>query len=205
MSLWPQLGLLVVVSLASYLLGSIPSGLLLSRLAGVGDIRQHGSGNVGATNVFRAGGARLGAFTLVMDLGKGTLAAALGYQLSLEAGWIAGLSAILGHNFSCFLGFRAGKGVATSLGVLIVLSWPIALVAAAIWITVALVWRYSSLASLLALGSTPVWAYLLPANLQLSQICGTLLVAGLTCFSHRSNIRRLWHGQEFRLGPHRED
>ena len=131
-----------------YLLGSIPFGLILARFAGLGDLRQIGSGNIGATNVLRAGGKGLAALTLLLDAAKGTAAVLIAAPWGEGAALLAGLGAFLGHLFPVWLGFRGGKGVATYLGVLLGLYWPAAASFAAIWLFVAFVTRYSSLAAL---------------------------------------------------------
>ncbi len=142
-----------------YFLGSIPFGLVLTRLAGLGDIRQVGSGNIGATNVLRTGNKFLAALTLILDSGKGAAAAALaGVIWGGDTILIAGFAAVLGHNFPVWLRFRGGKGVATSLGVLLVAAWPVGVAACATWLLVAGVFRYSSLAGWVALSAAPVYA-----------------------------------------------
>jgi acyl phosphate:glycerol-3-phosphate acyltransferase len=138
----------IPAAVIGYLLGSIPFGLVLSRLAGYGDIREIGSGNIGATNVLRTGSKVLAALTLVLDLGKGFAAAALTRHWGEPAALLAGFAAVLGHLYPVWLGFRGGKGVATALGVLAAIAWPVAVIAAAIWLAVAFRTRYSSLAAL---------------------------------------------------------
>src|SRR5688572_12052069 len=134
-----------------YLLGSIPFGVVLTKLAGLGDIRQIGSGNIGATNVLRTGRKGLALATLLLDGGKGAAAALLFKALSgADAGMIAGFAAVLGHNFPVWLKFKGGKGVATSLGVLIAVAWPVGFLACITWVATASAFRYSSLAALIA-------------------------------------------------------
>src|SRR5271155_3372248 len=140
----------VAGAILGYLLGSIPFGLVLTRLAGQGDIRRMGSGNIGATNVLRTGSKGLAALTLLFDVGKGLAAAAIAERWGAQAALVAGLCVVLGHIFPVWLGFRGGKGVATALGVLIGLAWPAALGAALVWLAIALLLRYSSLAALVA-------------------------------------------------------
>ena len=184
-----------------YLLGSIPFGLLLTRAAGLGDIRAIGSGNIGATNVLRTGNKGLAAATLLLDGGKGAaavlLAAALGGH---EAGLWAGLGALLGHNFPVWLGFRGGKGVATSYGVLIAAAWPVGLAAGAMWLLVAATLRMSSLSGLISFAVAPIfaWIYGDPGLVRLA-----LAIAVLVYARHHSNIRRLLAGTEPRIGQHR--
>jgi glycerol-3-phosphate acyltransferase PlsY len=139
-----------------YLLGSIPFGLLLTRAAGLGDVRSIGSGNIGATNVLRTGNKKLAAATLLLDALKGTAAVLLANWYAPDLGLWAGFGAFLGHLFPVWLGFRGGKGVATYLGVLIALAWQVALIFAAVWLLVAIVFRYSSLAALCAAIAVPI-------------------------------------------------
>jgi glycerol-3-phosphate acyltransferase PlsY len=184
--------------LLGYLLGSIPFGLIITRMAGTQDIRSIGSGNIGATNVLRTGRKGLAAATLLGDALKGTLAVLLaGALLGPEAALLAALGAFLGHLFPVWLGFKGGKGVATFLGVTLALAWPAALVFAAAWLAVAFITRYSSLAALVASVFTVLAAFLLG-----SPQTGVLLaiLAALLWFMHRANIRRLLDGTEGRIG-----
>jgi glycerol-3-phosphate acyltransferase PlsY len=180
-----------------YLLGSIPFGLIFTRLAGLGDVRAIGSGNIGATNVLRTGRKGLAAATLLGDALKGTVAVLVGLRFGLEPALAAGLGAFLGHLFPVWLGFKGGKGVATFLGVLLALS-PVGLAAfAAIWLGLAFGLRYSSLAALAASAATPVvlWALGQPGVAWLF-----LLLAALLWWKHAPNIRRLLAGTEGRIG-----
>src|SRR5437868_5388318 len=145
----PAVSLLAAAAIG-YLVGSIPFGLLLTRLAGHGDIRQIGSGNIGATNVLRTGSKGLAALTLLLDLAKGAVTVAIAQGWGHEAALVAAGCVILGHMFPVWLGFRGGKAVATALGVLIPLAWPVAVVTALLWIATALFFHYSSLAALVA-------------------------------------------------------
>ena len=184
--------------LLGYLLGSIPFGLIVTRMAGTQDIRSIGSGNIGATNVLRTGRKGLAAATLLGDALKGTLAVLLASALlGPEAALLAALGAFLGHLFPVWLGFKGGKGVATFLGVTLALAWPAALVFAAAWLAVAFITRYSSLAALVASVFTVLAAFLLG-----SPQTGVLLaiLAALLWFMHRANIRRLLDGTEGRIG-----
>ena len=192
-------GVLVnVLSLAGgYLLGSIPFGLILARLAGIGDLRQIGSGNIGATNVLRAGGKGLAALTLILDAAKGTAAVLLAARFGETAALVAGLGAFLGHVFPVWLGFKGGKGVATYLGVLIGLYWPAAAVFAATWLSVAFVTRYSSLAALTAVVAS-VLALAAMGEWRLAALF--LLLGGLLYVRHAANIGRLARGEETRIG-----
>ena len=190
-TLWMAAGL-------GYLLGSIPFGLVLTRLAGLGDIRQVGSGNIGATNVLRTGNKFLAALTLIFDSGKGAAAAAVaGIVWGGETGLIAGFVAVLGHNFPVWLRFRGGKGVATSLGVLLVTAWPVGVAACATWLLVAGVFRYSSLAALAALSAAPAYAYWL-GDLPMTMMAGGL--GFLSILRHHQNIARMIRGEETKIG-----
>lgn len=190
----PTLGFL----LFGYLLGSIPFGLLLTRAAGLGDVRKIGSGNIGATNVLRTGNKKLAAATLLLDALKGTLAAAVGYHfLGPEAGIAAGFGAFLGHLFPVWLGFKGGKGIATYIGVLLGLAPLVVLVFAACWLIVAKVTRYSSLAALIATVVVPV--VLLVAGYGRIGLLFVVLSV-ITWIKHRANIERLIAGTESRIG-----
>lgn len=191
---WP---VLLAALAGGYLLGSIPFGLILTRYAGLGDVRAIGSGNIGATNVLRTGRKGLAAATLLGDALKGTLAVLLAGRFGLEAALVAGFGAFLGHLFPVWLGFKGGKGVATFLGVLLALS-PLGLLAfAAIWLGLAFTLKYSSLAALAASALTPLvlWALGQPAV-----ACLFLLLAILLWWKHAPNIRRLIDGTEGRIG-----
>jgi len=182
---------------AGYLLGAIPFGLVLTRIAGLGDLRQIGSGNIGATNVLRAGRKDLAAATLALDAAKGTLAVWLGGLYGPDMAVIAGAGAFLGHLFPIWLGFKGGKGVATFFGILLGLAWPIGLGALAAWIATALVFRISSLAGLVAALAAPIlaWAWATP---QIAEF--TLALSALIGLRHAANIRRLLRGIEPRIG-----
>ena len=190
-----------LVSLAAlaggYLLGSIPFGLVLAKLFGLGDLRQIGSGNIGATNVLRAGSKGLAALTLLLDLAKGTAAVLLAANWGEAPAMFAGLGAFLGHLFPVWLGFRGGKGVATYLGVLLGLYWPAAAVFGAIWLIVAFATRYSSLAALIASGAS-VALLALTGQWRLASLF--LLLTVLLYIWHASNIGRLVRGEETRIG-----
>ncbi|GAB4234456.1 MAG: glycerol-3-phosphate 1-O-acyltransferase PlsY [Methyloligellaceae bacterium] len=182
---------------AGYLFGSIPTGLLLTRLSGHGDVRTIGSGNIGATNVLRTGSKTLAALTLAGDLLKGTAAVFIGARWGPDTAVIAGLGAFLGHLFPVWLKFRGGKGVATYIGILLALHWPAALLFCAIWLAVAIVTRYSSLSALIASAATPpflAWA----GQHQIMELF--LLLTALLYVRHWSNIRRLIAGEESRIG-----
>src|SRR3990172_2828679 len=183
-----------------YLLGSVPFGFLLTKAAGMGDVRTIGSGNIGATNVLRTGHAGLAALTLALDAAKGTAAVLIASRLgatyaglAIDAALLAGLGAFLGHVFPVWLGFRGGKGVATYIGVLIGVFWPGALIFCAVWLAVAGLTRYSSLSALTASVATPAGLIGLderPAALL------ALLMTGLLLWKHRANLSRLLKGEE---------
>jgi glycerol-3-phosphate acyltransferase PlsY len=187
---------LLAAGILGYLLGSIPFGLLLTRFAGHGDIRGIGSGNIGATNVLRAGGKGLAALTLALDLAKGTVAVMIASGWGRQAALVAAGCVILGHMFPIWLGFRGGKGGATGLGVLIALAWPVALIAALLWLATAVLFRYSSLAALVAAVLSAGLAPMLVDRMTAFVIAG---IALLIILRHHSNIRRLIAGTESRI------
>jgi glycerol-3-phosphate acyltransferase PlsY len=190
-------------ALIAYLLGSVPFGLVLTRAAGLGDIRKVGSGNIGATNVLRTGRKDLAAATLLLDGGKGTAAALLGFRFGgPDMAALAALFAFIGHVFPVWLGFRGGKGVATALGALLGLSWPAGLAACATWLAVAALFRYSSLASLVALAAAPFYAWQLGLPQQ-GQVMALVFV--LSLWTHRANVRRLLKGEESKIGQKKAD
>src|SRR5262245_2614344 len=181
-----------------YLLGSIPFGLLLTRLAGTQDIRAIGSGNIGATNVLRTGRKGLAAATLLCDMLKGTVAVLVTYHFfGPDLAVLAGIGAFLGHLFPIWLKFKGGKGVATYIGVLLALAWPAALAFGVIWLAVAALTRYSSLAALVASAATPA---ILWFNKDLQEAQVFLLLTVLIFFMHRANIMRLINGTEGKIG-----
>lgn len=180
-----------------YLLGSIPFGLLLTRAAGLGDVRKIGSGNIGATNVLRTGNKGLAAATLLLDALKGTAAVLIAGYFAPELAIWAGLGAFLGHLFPVWLGFKGGKGVATYLGVLIGLAWQVALIFAVVWLVMAFLFRYSSLAALTAAVIVPIGLYVLSTP----QNAGLFVVMSIIVFiKHRENISRLRAGTEGKIG-----
>jgi acyl phosphate:glycerol-3-phosphate acyltransferase len=183
-----------------YLCGSIPFGVLVTRLAGVPDVRTIGSGNIGATNVLRTGRKALAALTLLGDTLKGTVAVLIaGHLLGREAAMCAALGAFLGHLFPVWLKFKGGKGVATYIGLLLGLTWPAAIAFCVIWLAVAALTRYSSLAALVASAATPVfiWWRGEAAEAALFGLLSALLWA-----MHRGNIERLLRGIESKIGSH---
>nr|WP_026060647.1 glycerol-3-phosphate 1-O-acyltransferase PlsY [Pseudaminobacter salicylatoxidans] len=191
------LPILFAALIFGYLLGSIPFGLLITRAAGLGDVRSIGSGNIGATNVLRTGNKKLAAFTLLLDALKGTAAVLLARLYAPEAALLAGFGAFLGHLFPIWLGFKGGKGVATYLGVLIGLAWQGALVFAVVWLLIAYLTRYSSLAALIAAIGVPVALYVLG----LRDIAVLFAIMSVIVFiKHHANISRLLAGTESRIG-----
>ncbi len=189
---------LLAALLGGYLLGSIPFGLLLARLAGLGDIRKLGSGSIGATNVLRTGRKGLAAATLLLDGGKGAAAVLLAANWGPDVQLTAALGALGGHLYPVWLRFKGGKGVATALGLLLALAWQVGLVACATWLLVAGALRYSSLAGLLALAAAPFYAWWFKGDLQLVQFAAIL--AAFVWLRHRANIARLIKGQEPKIG-----
>jgi glycerol-3-phosphate acyltransferase PlsY len=183
--------------LLGYLLGSIPFGLLLTRLAGLGDIRAVGSGNIGATNVLRTGRKGLAAATLILDAAKGTAAVLIGWRWGLSGTLAVGLGAYLGHCFPIWLRFRGGKGVATWLGVLLGLHWPTMLIAALIWLGTAAATRYSSLSALVSSAAAPI---VLLSFGQTEMAMLAALLAILIWIRHRTNLKRLLTGEESKIG-----
>jgi glycerol-3-phosphate acyltransferase PlsY len=188
----------ILAFVIGYLLGSIPFGLLLTKLAGGPDIRSIGSGNIGATNVLRTGNKKLAAATLIGDMLKGTAAVLLArHFISPDAALVAGLGAFLGHLFPVWLGFKGGKGVATYIGVLLGLAWPFALLFGLIWLGMAALFRYSSLAALTASAATPIalWVKGQPNTAALF-----LLLTLMLWVMHRANIARLLNRTEGKIG-----
>jgi glycerol-3-phosphate acyltransferase PlsY len=189
---------LIVALLIGYLLGSIPFGLILTRLAGTQDLRSVGSGNIGATNVLRTGHKGLAAATLIGDMLKGTVAVIIaGFHDGPDAAMLAALGAFLGHIFPIWLNFRGGKGVATYIGVLLGLFWPAALVFAVIWLATAYSSRYSSLSALVAAFVTPIFLWWF-GHAALASLFAVLTL--LLFYKHRENIARLQAGTEGKIG-----
>lgn len=196
-----------VAAAVGYLVGSIPFGLVLCRLAGYGDIRKIGSGNIGATNVLRTGNKPLAFATLVLDIGKGAAAVLIAGHLAGElAGVVAGTAAVLGHNFPLWLRFKGGKGVATTLGTLTAIAWPVGLACGATWLLVAAIGRMSSLSGMVSLALAPVYAwYLVPfgmpgaAGAAIPVTIAAAILGALSCIRHRANIARIARGEEPRI------
>ncbi|RWE45722.1 MAG: glycerol-3-phosphate 1-O-acyltransferase PlsY [Mesorhizobium sp.] len=188
---------LILALVFGYLLGSIPFGLLLTRAAGLGDVRKIGSGNIGATNVLRTGNKGLAAATLLLDALKGTAAVLIAGHFAPETAVWAGLGAFLGHLFPAWLGFKGGKGVATYLGVLIGLAWQVALIFAVVWLVMAFLFRFSSLAALAAAVVVPIALYFVSTP----QVAALFVVMSIIVFiKHRANISRLMAGTEGKIG-----
>ncbi len=189
---------LLIVAALGYLLGSIPFGVIITRVMGLGDLRQIGSGNIGATNVLRTGNKGAAAATLILDGAKGAAAVLIARAFAAEdAAQVAGLAAFLGHLFPVWLGFKGGKGVATFLGTLLALAWPVGIAACLTWFATALVSRYSSLSAIVAASVSAVWAVVLghPQMALLTALLGTLVIQ-----RHAANIARLRAGTEPKIG-----
>ena len=189
---------MLIAAVAGYLLGSIPFGLVMAKLFGLGDIRQIGSGNIGATNVLRTGNKLAAFLTLVLDAGKGAIAVLIARVVFGEgAAGVAGLFAVLGHLFPLFLRFKGGKGVATFLGTLLALSFPAGLAACATWLIMAVIFRISSLSAIMAALLAPVFTF------YFYHMHGAALVAVLSLVviaKHHANIGRLLKGKEPKIG-----
>jgi glycerol-3-phosphate acyltransferase PlsY len=190
--------LLAFWAIAGYLLGAIPFGIVTARVLGLGDLRQIGSGNIGATNVLRTGSKLGAALTLIGDAGKAGAAVLLARALAAEdAAQIAGFAAFLGHCYPIWLKFKGGKGVATFFGLLFALAWPIGVAAGATWLATAAIFRFSSLAALLTALMTPLWIIFMGFD---SLFLLSLCLTGVIYWRHRENIIRLIRGQESRIG-----
>jgi glycerol-3-phosphate acyltransferase PlsY len=190
----------IMALIIGYLLGSIPFGLLLTKLGGKGDIRDVGSGNIGATNVLRTGSKGLAAATLLLDAGKGAVAVLLAQQFWPDAVNFAAAGALIGHLYPAWLRFKGGKGVATMLGILVPLFWQAALVYVVIWVGLLLILRISSVAGMAAAASAPVAAAVLNEQALFPMLLGFAL---LVIWKHGENIRRLVRGEEPRVGKKR--
>ncbi|MCR5880695.1 glycerol-3-phosphate 1-O-acyltransferase PlsY [Phenylobacterium sp. J367] len=203
--------LMAAMALGGYLLGSIPFGVIATRLGGAGNVRSIGSGNIGATNVLRTGRKDLAAITLVGDGGKGAVAVFIAWLISQNATLeaqsllmaIAGGSAFLGHLYPVWLGFKGGKGVATFFGTLIAAAWPVGLAAGATWLVVAFLFRISSLAALVAVALAPVYVFVFGRPTAIAWLA--FFMAILVYIRHAPNIRRLLHGEEPRIGGSKKD
>lgn len=200
---------LLCCALGGYLIGSIPFGLVLCYIAGYGDIRKIGSGNIGATNVLRTGNKWLALLTAILDAFKAGLAALIAYKLAPElpvdnqafslnelASLVAGTFGVIGHNFPIWLKFKGGKGVASSFGFILMTQWPVALIALTIWLVMAVIFRYSSLAALTAAASMPVIAFFMCSPIYAVFYVG---IAVLVIARHHANIKRLIKGEESKI------
>jgi glycerol-3-phosphate acyltransferase PlsY len=181
----------------AYLLGSIPFGLVLTRLAGYGDIRAIGSGNIGATNVLRTGDKRLALLTLLLDGAKGAAAVLIAGGFGPDLAVVAGGAAVIGHLFPVWLGFKGGKGVATTLGVVLAIAWPVGLATLATWLAIAALFRYSSLAALTAAVLCPLYGWLLTGDPE--RVALITFLAALVILRHKPNIERLIRGEESKI------
>lgn len=190
---------LIVVMLGAFLLGAIPFGLVLARLFGLGDLRRIGSGNIGATNVLRTGHRGVALATLLLDGGKGAAAVLLARSLAgaEDAAQLAGLAAFLGHLYPPWLGFRGGKGVATFLGVMLALAWPVGLACCATWALAAALTRMSSAAALIAAATSAVWLWVFAEG---RMLIVTVLMTLLIYIRHAPNLARIKAGTEPRIG-----
>jgi acyl phosphate:glycerol-3-phosphate acyltransferase len=187
----------LIALVGGYLIGSVPFGLLLTKAAGLGDIRQVGSGNIGATNVLRTGRKGLAAATLILDGLKGAVAVLVARQFLGDQDVVVGTAAVLGHLFPVWLGFRGGKGVATGLGVLLAAAWSVGLACCAVWLVAAKLLKMSSAAALTAFAAAPLFALVLSSA---DHALMALLIAVLVFWRHEANIRRLLAGTEPRIG-----
>ena len=193
-----SLDLLALTAVLAYLLGSVPFGIVFARLFGLGALRKIGSGNIGATNVLRTGSKPAAFLTLVMDAGKGGIAVLIARAfLAEDAVQVAGLFAFLGHLFPIYLRFKGGKGVATFLGTILALAFPVGLAACATWVVTAALFRYSSLAALIAALSSPIWATVLDWRTT-TLLC--VILAQSIFLRHRSNVERLFARTEPKIG-----
>jgi acyl phosphate:glycerol-3-phosphate acyltransferase len=184
-------------AILGYVLGSVPFGLLLTKLAGQGDVRSIGSGNIGATNVLRTGNKPVAIATLLCDMLKGTIPVLIAaHYYDFNASLVAGFAAMAGHIFPVWLGFKGGKGVATLIGVLFGLHWPIALIFLAVWLAFAFAFKFSSLAALASSMLLPIWALLL-GHLELA--LPLALLAVIVWITHRANISRLMNKSESKI------
>lgn len=185
-----------MAALCGYLVGSIPFGLVLANITGAGNLREIGSGNIGATNVLRTGRKGIAVATLILDIGKGAVAVFGALCFSLDLAIIAGLFAVFGHNFPVWLKFKGGKGVATTLGAVLAIAWQVGLLTVATWLVTAAVFRYSSLAAILSLSLSPFYAYFL-ADQRITFM--VTILAAISILRHLKNIQRLFKGEEGKI------
>ena len=186
----------ILTAIIAYLAGSIPFGLILVNITGAGNLREIGSGNIGATNVLRTGHKNIAIATLILDCSKGGVPVIVAQSHGLDLAVISGVCSVVGHIFPIWLKFRGGKGVATVLGVLLAIAWQVGLTAVATWLIIAAIFRYSSLAAILALTLSTVYAWYLPdTNVSIM----TTLIAGLSILRHKENMWRLIKGKESKI------
>ena len=186
----------VLTAIIAYLAGSIPFGLILVNITGAGNLREIGSGNIGATNVLRTGHKNIAIATLILDCSKGGVTVIVAQSHGLDLAVISGVCSVVGHIFPIWLKFRGGKGVATVIGVLLAIAWQVGLTAVATWLIIAAIFRYSSLAAILALTLSTVCAWYLPdTNVSIM----TTLIAGLSILRHKENMWRLIKGKESKI------
>ena len=198
----------IISALFGYLGGSIPFGLILSRMAGYGDIRKIGSGNIGATNVLRTGNKKLALLTVLCDAFKAGIAAFIAGKVfagdnSVMASLVAGASGVIGHNFPVWLKFKGGKGVASTFGFVLMTCWPVALVALVIWLAMAFTFKYSSLSALTAAVLVPVVSYFLAPSSEYTIVYSAIAI--LVIVRHHANIRRLLKGEESKIKLKKEE
>ena len=191
---WP---LILFAFVGGYLSGSVPYGLILTKLAGLGDIRQSGSGNIGATNVLRVGGKHLAIATLLLDALKGAIPVLIAKQVHMDYGIMVGLGAFIGHLFPVWLRFKGGKGVAVALGITLALSWQVGLIVCLLWLATAMMSQYSSLSALTAFALSPIVAAFFTGDFQL--VTFMLLIAVMIWGKHHANIKRLVQGTESKI------
>ncbi len=196
MSFEQPLMIYLIAALLGYGLGSVPFGLILTKLAGKGDVRDIGSGNIGATNVLRTGSKALAAGTLICDMLKGMIPALVAKRWGLDVAVVAGFFALIGHILPVWLRFKGGKGVATYIGVLAGLHFPVAAAFCAIWLVVALVFKISSLSALVAAALTPLAVFLLDIPALVVPVC---VMSAIIFWKHRENIQRLMRGEEAKI------
>ncbi len=193
----PATILVLIALIGGYLSGSVPYGLILTKMAGLGDIRKVGSGNIGATNVLRAGGKKLAAITLLLDALKGLIPVLIAKQFHMDYAVLAALGAFLGHLFPVWLKFKGGKGVATSIGVMLALNWMVGLAIILIWLATAFATKYSSASALTAFALAPLIAAGVTHDLQMITV--TLIISLIVWARHHENIRRLAKNQESKM------
>ncbi len=186
----------LITIIVSYFVGSIPFGILITKITGAGNLREIGSGNIGATNVLRTGRKGIALATLILDIGKGAVTVIGAQHYGLDNSILAGLFTIIGHTFPIWLKFRGGKGVATSIGAFLALSWQVGLLVILTWLAVAALFRYSSLSAIIALLLSPFFAWIFANNNITIMVA---IAAVLSIFRHRDNIGRLTRGEETRI------